>query len=215
MIKQILKEQLAAGCKTFWGKRLSPGRDAGDISLRDPETGLIYICPMATADYPIDNWGEVTAADIVVIDINGKKFDDSPIHATIEAPMHLYIYRNRPECNAIVHSHGEWTCAFAATGKNIPAVLVESAFIGGEIVCAEYGKVGSTLLAKNIVKALANNKKAAIMRNHGAVALGRDLKEAFVVSDFLEKQARVVIRARSLGEIIPVDVNDIKDESNL
>lgn len=215
MVKQYLKEEVANGCKLFWEKSLSPGCDAGDISLSDPETGYIYICPMATADYPIDNWGEVTADDIVVIDINGKKIEDSPIHATIEAPMHLYIYRNRPECNAIVHSHGEWTCAFAATGQNIPAVLVESGFIGGEIICAEYGKVGSLLLAENILEALGNTKKAALMRNHGAVALGRDLKEAFIVSDFLEKQARIVIRAKTLGELIPVDINDIKDESNL
>jgi L-fuculose-phosphate aldolase len=215
MIKQYLKAEVAAGCKTFWEKRLSPGRDAGDLSLRDPETGLIYICPMATADYPIDNWGEVTADDIVVVDINGRKVDDSPIHATIEAPMHLYIYRSRPACNAIVHSHGEWSCAFAATGKNIPAILVESAFLGGEIVCAEYGKVGSSLLAENIVRALGTDKKAALMRNHGAVALGKDLKEAFIVSDFLEKQAMVAVRAASLGGLIPVDINDIKDESNL
>ncbi len=215
MIKRHLKEELSLGCKLFWEKRLSPGRDAGDISLRDPETGYIYICPMATADYPIDNWGEVTAADVVVIDIDGKKIEASPIHATIEAPMHLYIYRSRPQCNAIVHSHGEWTCAFAATGQNIPAVLVESAYLGGEIVCAEYGKVGSLDLAENIKKALGTQKKAALMRNHGAVALGKDLKEAFIVSDFIEKQAMVVIRAKSLGALIPIDVNDIKDESNL
>lgn len=215
MIKQQLKEELAAGCRLFWEKRLSPGRDAGDISLRDPETGCIYICPMATAEYPIDNWGKVTAADIVVIDINGKKLDDSPIHATIEAPMHLYIYRSRPNCHAIVHSHGEWSCAFAATGQNIPAILVESAYLGGEIVCAQYGKVGSLQLAENIVAALGTAKKAALMRNHGAVALGKDLKEAFIVSDFLEKQAMVAIRAKSLGRLITVNVDDIKDESNL
>jgi L-ribulose-5-phosphate 4-epimerase len=215
VIKQQLKEEVAAGCKIFWGKRLSPGRDAGDLSLRDPETGLIYICPMATEEFRIDHWGVVTADDIVVIDIDGKKVDQSPIHATIEAPMHLYIYRGRQECNAIVHSHGEWTCAFAAVGRNIPAVLSESAFIGGEIICAEYGKVGSLLLAENIAKALGKNKKAALMKNHGAVALGRDLREAFAVSDFLEKQAMTVIRASSLGKLIQLDMSAIKDESNL
>lgn len=214
-IRDQFKDSVVEGCKLFWSKRLSPGRDAGDLSVRDYQTGYIYICPMGTAEYPIANWGEVDRSKIVVLDSAGKRIDSDGRSETIETPMHLAIYAARPECNAIVHSHGEWSGAFAACGVNVPAVLVESAFIGGEVVCAEYGKVGSAKLAKNMVKALGPKKKAALLQNHGAVALGVDLREAFIVSDFLEKQAMVAIRAMSIGSIIKVDVNDIVDESRL
>lgn len=214
-VKDELKDQLVEGCKIFWEKRLSPGRDAGDLSVRDCETGNIYICPMATADHPIANWGEISRHEIVVLNGNGDVIDSDGLSETVEAPMHMAIYGARPECNAIVHSHGEWSGAFAASGRNIPAVLVESAFIGGEVVCAEYGKVGSGKLARNMVSALGERKKAALLRNHGAVALGKNLREAFTVSDFLEKQAMVVIRANSLGRLLEIDIDDIRDESRL
>lgn len=214
-IKRDLKEEIVEGCRLFWAKRLSPGRDAGDLSLRDSETGNIYICPMATPEYPLANWGELSWEAVVVLNGSGERIDSDGRRETIETPMHLAIYAARPECNAIVHSHGEWSGAFAAGGKNVPAVLVESAFIGGEVVCAEYGKVGSDKLAVNVVSALGERKKAALLRNHGAVSLGRDLQEAFIVSDFLEKQAMVAIRANSLGRLLEIDINDIRDESRL
>jgi ribulose-5-phosphate 4-epimerase/fuculose-1-phosphate aldolase len=214
-IRSDLKEEIVGGCHMFWQKRLSPGRDAGDLSLRDPETGNIYICPMGTPEYPMANWGSIIRDEVVVLNAKGERIDSDGRSETIETPMHLAIYAARPECNAIVHSHGEWSGAFAASGRNVPAVLVESAFIGGEVVCAEYGKVGSVKLASNMVSALGDKKKAALLRNHGAVALGKDLQEAFIVSDFLEKQAMVAIRANSLGRLLEIDINDIRDESRL
>ena len=215
LTKEHLKDEVVEGCRLFWEKGYSPGRDAGDLSLRDAETGNIYICPMATAEYSIVNWGAVTRDEIVVLNDSGELIDSRGPVETIEAPMHLAIYEARPECNAIVHSHAEWSCAFAATGRSIPAVLVESAFIGGEVLCATYGRVGSAELAGNVVAALGERKKAALLRNHGAVALGANLAEAFTVSDFLEKQARVVIWATGLGDLLEVDIDHIRDESRL
>jgi L-fuculose-phosphate aldolase len=215
MVEMDLKEQLASATRLFWEKGLTPGNDAGDVSIRDPKTGNIYICPMATADYKIRNWGVVTASDMVILSLDGKKLEGTDIKPTIEKLMHLYIYRARPEINAIVHSHAVWSSTFAVTGKNIPAILVESGFIGGEVVCAEYGKVGSKLLAENIVKALGDKKKAALLRNHGAVALGKNIEEAFTVSDYLEKQAKVALLGSTLGKLLTININDTKDESNI
>lgn len=211
--RQDLKDEIVAGCQLFWEKEYSPGRDAGDLSLRDKETGYIYICPMATSERPILHWGSVARDAVVVLNASGERIDSQGWSETIETPMHLAIYAARPDCNAIVHSHAVWSCAFAATGRNIPAVLVESAFIGGEIVCAEYGKVGSRTLAQNVVSALGERKKAALLRNHGAVAIGSDLQEAFVASDFLEKQAKVVALAVGLGSLAEIDIEHIRDES--
>jgi L-fuculose-phosphate aldolase len=216
MIKHHLKEEVARATRLFWEKGLTPGQDSGDTSLRDQETGYVYICPRPDDKLKIPNWGVIKADDIAVMDLEGNLLEDNGILATVEAPMHLAIYKARPEINAIIHSHATFSSCFAITGKNIPLALAEQAlFLGGEIACAAYGKVGSTELAANIVKALGGGKMAALMRNHGAVCLGKDFEEAFIVSDFLEKGAQTVIYASILGKVIAIDPDDILDESLL
>ena len=214
-IKQDLKEDVAAATRLFWEKGLTPGRDAGDISVRDVETGLIYICPRPKPNVlRIPNWGMIKAEHMVVVNMEGTVVEDSGLLPTVEAPMHLAIYRARPDVNAIVHSHAIWSSAFAVTGKNIPLILAEQSLrLGGEVVCAAYGKVGSEEIAKNIVAALGKNKMAALMQNHGAVALGVTLEEAFIASDFLEKGAQVAILGGTLGQLIVRKPDEILDES--
>jgi len=216
MIKQYLKEELTKAVRIFWEKGLSPGQDSGDISLRDSETNYIYICPRPNKNLKIPNWGVIKDKHIIVINMDGNIVEDSGILPTVEAPMHIQIYKARPEIGAIVHSHATWSSAYAITGKNIPLVLAEqSLFLGGEIICAEYGKVGSKELAHNIIIALGRRKMAALMRNHGAVCIGQNLEEAFIVSDFLEKVAQTTILGSILGELIIKKPDEILDESLL
>ena len=213
-INPELKIEVAKACKLFWDKGLTTGNDGGDLSLRDPETGYIYICPMATDRHVIPNWGAVSPTDVIVTDIEGNLMEPNWMRQTIECKMHYEIYKARPEVNAIVHSHAVYSTAFASAGKNVPACIVEAAFLGGEVVCAEYGKIGSQLLADNILAALGEKKKAALLRCHGAVLLGKTMREAFTASDYLEKLAKVAILTRAMGyEPLEVDVNDLRDET--
>jgi len=169
MIKKQLKKKVAEATVLFWEKGLSAGRDAGDTSFRDPETNLVYICPRPTSKIIIPNWGILQPKHIVVLDLYGKIIENTDILPTLEAPMHLSIYKSRPDINAIVHSHAIWSTVFAITGENLPLVDAEmDEFLGGEVICAEYAEVATDELANNVIKALGKNKFAAIMRNHGA-----------------------------------------------
>ena len=216
MIKKYFKEELTKAVRIFWKKDLSPGQDSGDVSLKDFETNYIYICPRPNKNLEIPNWGVIEEKDIVVIDMDGNVIGNSENLPTVEAPMHIKIYKARPEIGAIIHSHATWSSAFAITGKNIPLVLAEqSLFLGGEVICAEYGKVGSKELAHNIVIALGRKKMAALLRNHGAVCIGRNLEEAFIVSDFLEKGAQKTVLGTILGDLIIKSSDEILDESLL
>ena len=206
MLSKKLKDEVAEATLLFWEKGLSAGRDAGDTSLRDPGTNLIYICPQPTEKLKILNWGNITSSQIVVININNEVVDGTDLLPSLEAPMHIAIYKARPEINAIVHSHAVWSTVFAITGKNIPLVDAEmDEFLGGEIICAKYAEVATEELGENIRKALGKNKFAALMRNHGAVCIGRDFEEAFNVSDFLEKSAKTIIFGKLLGGVIAHD----------
>ena len=213
-VRYEYKVMIAEGAHLFFEKKLTPGMDSGDLSFYDRESGLIYICPRPNENLEITDWGVLRPEDVCVIDIDNNCVEGGILLPTVESPTHLAIYRARPEINAIVHSHPIWSSSFAITGKDIPLALAEqSLFLGGEVRCAEYGLVGSETLANNIVKALGADRNAALMRNHGAVAIGKTLKEAFVLADFVEHGAQVAIMAKLLGEIIEIEPDNILDPS--
>ncbi len=203
--------------------KLSTSLDSGDLSFRDPDTGLIYIDPRPSENFEIRNWKQITEDDIVVIDLEGNiQNPEAGRYPTVEWPMHQAIYKAREDINAIVHSHALYSSAFAVCKEDIPAVLAEQElYVGGDVVCADYGAVGSAKLAENILSALGN-RKAALLQNHGAIYIGSDLEEAFIVAEYTEKGAHTVILARSMGgklvqldteHLIAEEISDIADIS--
>lgn len=211
-IKIEYKNKLAESAKLLYEKGFSPCLDFGDVSIVDPESDYIYICPNVDENYRVQNWGETKAEDICVVDKEGKLIEDIGLFPTVELPMHLSIYKARPEVKAIIHSHAMWSTAYAITRKNIPLVLTAQAtLLGGEILCAEYGLVGSDDLGKNVVKALGKNKRAALMSNHGAVIVGRDINEAFACSEFFEKAIQSIIMGNIIGKVIEINPDNVLD----
>jgi L-fuculose-phosphate aldolase len=206
-ISKKMLEETAAATRLFWEKGLSTGRDSGDLSIMDPDTGLVYIDPRPNETFAIPNWGVIKAEDIIVMDVDGNI-----VHAnngkepTVEAPMHLYIYRARPDIKAIVHPHGIYSTAFAAARRDIPMVVYEFNFAGGDVPCAKYAKAGTEELAANIIEVLGDKRKAALMANHGSVALGTDITDAFNVAEYLEKMAQVALYASMLGNLQGVEI---------
>lgn len=214
LIKQEIKQALAEAAHKFYELGWTPGEDSGDISVRDPETGYIYMYPRPCARMPvIRNWGELTADKITVADADGNLIEDTHLYPTVEWPMHVAIYRARKDLNAVVHSHALYSSAFAITGENIPCVLAEQVlFLGGETLCCKYGKVGSWELANNMVEALGEKRMTALLRNHGAIACAGDLDTAMSYHSFLEKCAQTVAISKSLGTLELLDPNNALDD---
>lgn len=211
-IKPALVEEVARSAHTFWEKKLTPGMDSGDTSLRDPETGLIYILPQPSERQPIHGWNMITSADVAVIDQQGNVVGPPENLPTVEAPMHLRIYEARPDVNAIVHSHGVWSQIFAAVRQDIPCLTIDAFhFLLGEVKCAEFGRVASETLAQNIIEALGD-RRAALMAGHGAACVGPDFYEAFLAAEVLETTAKQAICAKLIGKIVPVTLGDILPE---
>jgi L-fuculose-phosphate aldolase len=100
--------------------------------------------------------------------------------------------------------------------EEYPLSLAEQAVhLGGEIICAEYGLVGSTDLATKVVKALGKVNKAALLKNHGTVVIAQSIEEAFALSDILEHGAQIAVFGQILGGVLSVDANNILDPSLL
>lgn len=165
----------------------------GNISVRDPETGLIYLTPSALA------YDKMSEQDIVVMDkdMNIVSGNRKP---TIEFAMHIKIMNARNDINAVIHTHAEESLVFAITRKDIPVICDEGAqVIGGVVKCANYGLPGSMELAENVKEALAN-RNACLLANHGAVSVGKTMEDAFMVCTVLELQAKLYRKALKVGE---------------
>lgn len=203
-------EEVARGTRWLLEKGFTPSGDSGDVSLRDPVTGLIYISGFLKGiPFPYTDFEDFRAQDMAVFEPDGTNI--SPwSDATIEAPMHLAIYRARPDVMSIVHSHPLWASMFAIAGQDIPLCLAEHLINFGPdpIRTAKYAPAGAMEMGDYIVEALGQNN-AAIMANHGAVTVGPTMEVAFRYSHFLENVAQKTLFAKLLGNVNILRPEDI------
>jgi L-fuculose-phosphate aldolase len=213
-IRDELREAVAQSGRDFYDKGLTWGRDAGDTSLRDDRTGYVYILPMPSRTLRIATWASITAKDVAVVDIDGRNVGDAEVHPTVELLTHLRIYQNRPDANALVHSHGRWTRVFAALRQPIPLLMMDEFKYTGasRIGCARIGPAGSDQVAMSAVDCLGQHAKVVLLAAHGAVCLGADMDEALSVAEIAEDMARLAICARALGDPPEVTLADFVDE---
>ena len=119
--------------------------------------------------------------------------------------MHLTIYRHT-KALAVVHTHSPFATAVSTVLDELPPVHYALAGLGGPIRVAPYATFGSGDLARNMIAAL-EGRSAALLQNHGTIAYGRDLAQAYLRAQTLEWVAEVYWRAKTLGEprILPVE----------
>jgi L-fuculose-phosphate aldolase len=133
-------------------------------------------------------YASMTADDLVVLDGDGGVRAGTR-QPSSEGPLHSAIYRARPDAEAIVHTHSPRATALACTRRGIPAFHYMIAFCGGaDVRCAEYASFGTQALADNAVAAL-DGRKAALLANHGVVALGATLAGAYAIAGEVENLA--------------------------
>ena len=173
---------------------------SGNISMRleDPGgRGLVAITPNNLC------YDDMCVDDIGVVDFEGQRVEGE-LTTSIETMLHIGIYKARGKVNAVVHSHPIYSSILSVTGMEIPPILDDQVtYLGGEIKVADYSLPGSQELVTNAVPALGP-RNAVILANHGAVTVGRDMREAFTHCEMLEKTARIFIFALSLGKVNPL-----------
>jgi ribulose-5-phosphate 4-epimerase/fuculose-1-phosphate aldolase len=211
VIKSELIAEVARSAKTFWDLGLTSGLDAGDTSLRDPETGVVYILPRPNPDRPFANWSEIGEDDVAVVDRAGRTLPHNGMEPTVELQTHLDIYDARPDVQAIVHSHGEWSQIFSVLRRDIPTYTSETFLVAGlgPIRCAPSGGVATKEVAREAVRALGSRSKAALLPSHGAVCVGRSFGEAFHVAQMVERAARQATFIHLLGGAPQMTLHDL------
>ncbi|HEX9919314.1 MAG TPA: class II aldolase/adducin family protein [Pyrinomonadaceae bacterium] len=162
----------------------------GNVSVR-LDDGRILATPTQT------NKGRMTEDSLALTDIEGQPLNDRK--ASSELAMHLLIYRERPEIKAVCHAHPPHGSAFAVAGLAIDQpILSEVILTLGCVPLAEYGTPSTDELT-NAMLPLVKHHNALLMANHGAVAYGEDVWQAFDRLETLEHTAKIAILARALG----------------
>jgi ribulose-5-phosphate 4-epimerase/fuculose-1-phosphate aldolase len=168
---------------------------AGNISVRTQDGTGFYIKPSS------QRYCDIHPADLVMIDWEGTPVSGSR-PPSIEHHMHRLIYLARPDAQAIVHTHSRYatTLATSAMRCGIPAALGEIIYyLGGPIPLAEYAPSGSMQLAQNAVRCLGPRNNGILLKNHGALAIGQDLRQAIDFAEIIERGAESFVLAQLLG----------------
>lgn len=190
-------EAVLAAAKEMLHKGLVEGT-AGNISARRTD-GAIVVTP-SSVDYEA-----MTLEDLVVVDATG-----GVVHApegrspTSELHLHLACYEAFDDIASVIHSHPVWATMFAVSHQGLPACIDEfTTYIGGDLRCAEYAPSGTPGVGANAVAAL-EGRGAALLANHGMVAVGPSPARALHIVALVERSAQIIWGAKALGGPVPI-----------
>ncbi len=185
--KEIIKAALAL--KEYRLIALS----GGNVSTRKPDEGHVLVTPSGMM------YETMVPEDIVVVDLSGKVIEGTR-RVSVDTEAILYIYNNMPEVNSVIHTHQAYATAVGLVEDELPAAVttLPNATLG-PVTVAPYSSAASLEMGKHTVKYI-NNKRAVILKHHGVITVGGNLKEALYAAVYLEDAAKTYILAKSIGK---------------
>lgn len=199
-INQIIKYGEIASTKGF-----TPGI-SGNISSR--WANQIVITATGTAN------GYLDKNDFVLLDLEGNQIGGEK-KASSEKLLHLEFYRLRPDINAIFHVHSPYLTAFASAGKALEEYISpEIIYCFDKIPLADYALPGTKELALNTAK-FFTDYDVVLMQNHGVIAGGKDIKDAYLKLELCEEYAKTILCAKFLGGAKILTDNQVKEIQSL
>jgi L-fuculose-phosphate aldolase len=186
-----LRSDVVAAGQALARRGLSAGT-SGNVSLR--HANGFFISPSGVP------YESMSAGDVVQLDLRGQSVSGH-LPPSSEWRLHMGIYRSRPDVDAIVHAHPRYATAVACTGRDIPAFHYMVAIAGGDSIrCAPYAPFGTEELAESAARAL-EGRRACLLGNHGAIAVGDDLPSALELMVEVEELAAQYSIALSIGDV--------------
>ncbi len=182
------REALAAAGRRLAARGLVIGT-SGNLSARRGD--LVAVTPTGAVI------SELAAGDLTVISLADGSVADGELAPTSEVPMHLAIYR-ATGANAIAHTHATGSTAAGLVCDEIPLIHYAMIGLGGALRVAPYATYGTQELADLVVSALAG-KQAALMRNHGSIALGSTVPKSVENLELAEWCTETYLRAAALS----------------
>ena len=185
----------------------------GHVSLRHPENPHHYIMSRSRAPELVD------LEDLMEFELDGKIIDEQGRTPYGERFIHGAVMEARPEINAVVHNHAQEVLPFSLTDIPLKPMIHTASVIGEHIplwdIRDQFGE-NTDMLVRNMeqgrdLSAALENNTCLIMRGHGAVIVGKTLKEAVVTSIYLKINAKIQTSAMAMGNPIPLSPGEIKN----
>ncbi len=171
---------------------------SGNIAMKDEKDPVVAITPSGIP------YTHMTADQIALVDLNTGEWIDGPYKPSSEVPMHLAVMKARPEVTATVHTHGMFaTIAAMEKFGGLQAVTPPQAeFVPVGIV--PFTMPGSDDVADKVVEALGENGRVVVIKNHGMMCCGKDMKAAMSATIYAEEMAQTNYYAKLLNVFEPM-----------
>jgi L-ribulose-5-phosphate 4-epimerase len=176
---------------------------SGNVSGRDPKTGLVAIKPSGVS------FEALTPEDIVIVDPAGKVVEGR-LKPSVDTATHLVIFGGLADVNSVIHTHSNYATAFAACGQPIPVYLTAMADeLGGPIPCGKFARIGGEEIGRVVVETIGSSR-ACLLQNHGVFAVGTTVSAALKTAVMVEDLAKTTWLALQLGTPIPIPEAEVR-----
>jgi len=176
----------------------------GNMSVRVPEG---FIVTPSRVQYTV-----IEPSDFVTVSLDGTVVAGHRVPSS-ETEIHRAVLIKKRDAGAIIHSHSPYATAVSCLHQSIPVFVEDMAqVIGGEVRCAEYVPAGQHKRIAEVVAASIGEENAVLLSNHGVLCCGRDLEEALVANQILEKAARMMLAAGGREKVIPIPEEFVRSE---
>lgn len=201
MTYQVEREAICRVGKLLYDRNYVAAND-GNISVKVGKDRLL-ITPSGVSK------GRMTPDMLLVTDLNGTVIEGNR-HPSSEGKMHLAVYRHRPDVGAVVHAHPAMATAFAVCRQGLETPYLSELVAGlGNVPCTpEFAMLSTDEVPESVVPYLPDHN-AVLLANHGALAWGGDLWEAFDRMETVEHTARIVWNARVLGNPVALTEDQV------
>jgi L-fuculose-phosphate aldolase len=192
-----VRKEIVETCRRLAVAGLLPGT-SGNVSVRVGDR--VAVTPSGV------DYSELTPELVGVHALDGTPID-APRQPTSELPLHLAVYAAK-DTAAIVHTHSTAATVLSTLVDELPPIHYMVALFGGPVRVTPYATYGTQELAENTVRGLGEST-ACILGNHGAVAIGADLRAARTGSEYLEWLSELYLRAVGAGTPRLLDAEEI------
>src|SRR4030067_972015 len=188
----FLRKELVQAGKLLYQQNVVAAAE-GNISLK-LDKDRILITPSGL------NKGFLSEKELVVVDSDGKKISGF-LNPSSELKMHLAVYKKRLEVKAVVHAHPPYATALTVAGESLEKYFLPEAVLSlGKVPLSSYA-TPTTAEVPQVIENLIARSDTILLKNHGVLACGKDLWDAFFKMEIVEKIAQIYSIARSLGKI--------------
>jgi len=176
----------------------------GNISVRVPEG---FIVTPSRVPY-----SEIEPSDFVAVSLEGTVIAGHRLPSS-ETEIHRAVLNKKRSVGAIIHSHSPYATAVSCLHQSIPVFVEDMAqIIGREVRCTRYVPAGQHETIAAEVGSTIGEESAILLANHGVLCCGRDLDEAYVANQILEKAALMMLTAGGRDKVIPIPEEFVRSE---